>query len=306
MRKFLVIALLILCCSAAFAQPDALHSFELTGGAGWSNIGYKIADMRQTGAVGGMLHAGYNIHLTRWMSLGIGVDVESDGAVTRGDLFRSWTDVTDTDGERYEHRLQLNDWSERGRVWLLQIPVALQFIVPAQKVSFSVQVGAKWGTKIGGSVNTNGTTVHTGYYEPWHLTLSDMETYGFYSARYKQKQPFPASVNSTWHVFGKLGILTPLTSKLYFTAHIYADYSLTDLLKNVSSEKPLGVRNDKEGMEYVHYFMPEYTSLLDTEAADLGNSKLLNVGLEIGLRYVIVTRKRSAHSRKYPCRCLMD
>ncbi len=305
MRKLLLAISIALCSLALKAQPDALHSIEIAGGAGWSNIDYKLTEMRQQGDIGGIMHLGYNVHATSWLSFGIGVDMEADGANATGSISNKWTGVTDTDGEKYDHQLLMSNWRERQHMWLLQIPVAIQFIVPSDKASFSIQLGAKWGTKIAGSARTKGMTTHSGYYEPWHLTLNDMEPFGFYTTEYSDRQKLTTATNNTWHVFGKVGVIVPLSQKLYFTAHLYADYSLTDLLKQPDSTKPIGVKNDKEGMETIHYFMPEYTSILDTDIADLKTSKLLNVGLEIGLRYVLKTRKHS-HKKKYPCRCVMN
>ena len=303
MHRLLFTALLSLISLGALAQPDALHSVEIAGGAGWSNIDYRLSNMHQPGDIGGLIHLGYNIHPTRWLSFGIGVDIECDGANAIGNLANSWEDVTDSDGENYKHWLQLNNWHERQDVWLLQIPLVIQFIVPADKASFSIQMGAKWGTRIGGWVHTNGITTHTGYYEPWHLTLSDMQTYGFYTTTFRDRHRLTTETNYTWHLFGKVGVIVPLTGRLYLTAHLYADYSLTDLMKQPESTRELGVRNDREDMETIHYFMPEYSSILDTDYADLSSSKTLNVGLEVGLRYVLKTTNRS-HKKRYPCRCV--
>ncbi|MBR1563721.1 MAG: hypothetical protein IJ650_00085 [Paludibacteraceae bacterium] len=306
MRKYLL-CLLLFCYSLVYAQSNALHSFDVTGGVGWSNIGYKLTELQQTGNIGALFHVGYNFHPVSWMSLGVGLDFECDGAMARGNLMRTWNSVTDTDGENYDHSLQLVNWKERQQLCLLQIPVALQFIVPTEKVSVLIQVGAKYAVKIGANVNTNGTTLHTGYYAPWHLTLQDMEQYGFYTADFRSKNQLKTATDGTWHIFAKAGVAVPMTSKLYFIANLYADYSLTNIFKTVDSPAAIGVRNDKEGMQNIHYFMPDYTSVLDTDIANLKNSKLLNVGLELGIRYVLKTTKHShSHSKKYPCRCLMD
>ena len=306
MRKIALIAVLLIVWTFGAAEPARQkggHAFEATVGAGYASLGYNVNDITPdihtttVGFYGLQAHIGYNWFFSKYLGVAVGVDAHHYGQKTTLSGTLVWKGVTDTDGERYEHRLRLDKWNEQQDCWTVEIPLSLVFAFPIpDKCSITAQIGGKFGLPLSATYNGYGTLIHTGYYEPWNLVLSDKPNHGFYTERdFKPKGQFRNK--NYWTVFAKAGVTLPLAEHLDLLVQLYANYALTSLADEGQNEV-LGFRNDRPGQEQNHYFMSNYTDLHNTPVIT-DRFKPWDIGLEIGIRYTI-----SSHKHQYPCRCL--
>lgn len=307
MRKTLLIialaAVLPIWCAPYHSKG---HSFELTIGGGYSSLGYnakKVTDNLVPSSSGSYAlgaHIGYNWFFTEYVGLGIGVDAQRYGHSTSLNGTLTWQGVTDTDGELYDHRLALNSWKENQQYWNVEIPLSLVFSFPIrEKVYITAQIGAKYCMPISGSYSGAGVLTHSGYYQPWNLTLEDKPNHGFYTeSDFHPKGNMPS--RHYWSIFAKLGVAIPIADQLDLLIQANINGAITPCVKE-GEQQLIGFRNDRAGQEQTHYFMNDYTALYNTEFTN-GAIKPFSAGLEIGIRYTIRSNKR----RSYPCRCLRD
>ncbi|MBR1427089.1 MAG: hypothetical protein IJ581_06515 [Paludibacteraceae bacterium] len=309
MRKthlaFIVPLLLLSFCSTLHAQrPTGRTSvIEVSAGGGWSSLGYSLTSpqasllARQGGSYGYTGHIGYALFFNDYIGIGIGADISRDGATAQLDGERTWEGVTDTDGERYDHHLLLDRWRDRQEVTYLEIPLAVYLTIPTQsRASVSFALGARYGIPVSSGSSFGGTTTHYGTYDPWGiLTLRDMPNHGFYTERnFSGTNALP--VRHVISAFIKAGTEIRLSDHVGLTAHIYANYGITNALDNQEQRTELGWQNDRSGMQRAHYFMAPYSSILHTDLVG-ESSHLISIGAEIGLRF------RIPHTHPYDCKC---
>ena len=308
MRKILLISVLALTLPlwAADGYHSRGHAFEVTVGGGYSSLGYKVNNVAERltsetfGSYSVQAHIGYSWFFIEYMGISAGVDVQHYGQSNSLNGLLSWNGVTDTDGERYEHRLGINDWSERQDYWNLEVPVSLVFSIPVKDVVYiTAQVGGKFGLPFVGTYTGGGDLTHSGYYEPWDLTLTNKPNHGFYSeGNFEPKGDIQKK--NYWSIFAKAGVALPLIEHLDLLMQVYFNYALTEIADD-GQYGLVGFRNDRPGQEEAHYFMTNYIDMRNTGVISQP-AKPWSVGLEVGIRYTIPTKKKAKH----PCHCMDD
>lgn len=311
-RALLLTISLMLVIGQASADPKRIghsrnSSIEMGVQFGTGGFGYKLPknsglEAKNIASLSWQIHTGYNYFFLENMGVGIGLDVSSFAQTSRLNGTLSYLDVTDTDGERYTHRLDLDDWTERQNAYFVEIPLGLKFCGGGPNVYFIAELGAKVGFNVAASYKgIKGTTTHYGVYPMWGtelepLVLRDMDPHGFYTATdYHPQGKFDPNWKLSASVYGKIGMAVPVAEYLDMTFQVCAQYSLTDSYK-AGGENELGFLNDRKGQEEAHYFLPEYSSILGTKYTS-GACRPWSVGLEIGLRYTF-----PAKAPCYPCR----
>lgn len=277
-------------------------AFEIGIGAGYGTLGAKSGEampgtqVNTPGSWSMSAHAGYSFFFCDYVGIGVGADVTRHGQRIGIDGEQVWRGVIDTDGERYDHHMILNGWSEAQETWYIEIPVSLKANIPAGRVYIMLEAGGKYGLPISTKYSGSGTTTHYGYYEPWDLTLRDMPDHGYYTEEGFRPTGEIEGLKNRWSVFGKVGVGIPLNDWLDLTAQLYGQYALT-AIGTAGGEENLGFRNDRPGQAEAHYFMSDYTSALHTQMVK-GDMKPWNIGVEIGLRFVIPHRQKEC----WPCK----
>lgn len=243
------------------------------------------------------VHIGYAVQFHRNVGLGLGVDLARYGTGTRITGDRYWMGVTDTEGEVYNHRMHIYSLRDQMQQIYLNIPLSLRLIVPLRGVSLEGQIGGKLGVPLWTSFAYQGDVEHFGQYPQWgEMELSQVPNHGFYRTnKIAGANILPNQL--TVFVFGKLGVVVPLTKILELTAHVGVDYGVWSTeMGNRAPETgngELGCNNDKDP---AHKFMPAYSGIMNTNICD-GKMHPLAVNGEIGLRL------KFAHKRKYACKC---
>lgn len=307
-RILLIILLLIgqnLYVSAAPKQKGVAFDFGI--GAGYSTLGYKtqstdLLKTHATGSWGMRANIGVNYFFNNYIGLGVGFSFTryGGGMSLNGKLL--WEGVTDTDGERYNHHLQLNNWREIQQQLFLAPNLTLQAAIPAGRARVLIRLGAEYAMCFQSSFDGYGKLTHTGYYPFGNLTLHDLEKYGFYTTnRFHPTGELPTDVQQV-SLIGAIGVGIPVAKNTEFTIAVEAAYAVWSSNKTpAGGENAIGFHENStalNGGQDPHYFIPDYVSLTTTSLTQ-GGMHPLYVGLQIGVRYTLPLRKR------YPCMCLM-
>ena len=97
---------------AAWARTYSV--VELSAGAGWSTLGYKLSspistlDVAHKGSWAFVAHGEYILMFNNYIGLGMGLDLSHLGDRTSINGQMQWNDVIDTDGEGYNHHLTIS------------------------------------------------------------------------------------------------------------------------------------------------------------------------------------------------------
>lgn len=280
------------------AMMRAGSVIELSIDGGYSTTLYKVDNGKKVGGIGYGADLGYAYFFHKNVGIGLGVGFRhfAGGAKIDGEL--TYPKVIDTDKEPYDHHTYYNNWREKQDLYYVEIPVSLQFYIPANKVHVWLALGAKYNVAVSGRTAAGGDLTHRGYYEKWDLML-DIADHGFYeTSDFKPSQSLKPK--NTVSLFTRIDLGIPLTQQLDFIIGFNANYCLMPAFA-LDGRESLGFRNDVPEWSQAHYFMSDYSSLLNTNIIS-GKANPLSVGLEIGLKYTF----RSHKHKRYECRCVTD
>jgi len=300
---YLILLFFTLFCSHAWAGGYAV--IEVGGGGGLSNMGYQTQTfdqsdlrIRSLSSYTYTAHVGLTYMIRPFIGISAGANFTRMGGGIGLEGAMRWNDVADTENERYNHIAQLNAWTEKQQLTLVEIPLSLCFGAGInQPVEFTGEVGVKIGLPLSGSSQLSGEVTHVGDYGlPWGMTLNQVRNHGFYTAAFAGEPAIKTQM--TYSLFLKAGIQVPLEQQkvVWFYSVVYGAYSLTNALQ--TGEAELGFANDDKGQESAHTFMAAYTSAIDTKY--IKSVHPIQAGLEIGLRFFLYPVD------KYKCHCVND
>ena len=301
MRNQILIIYLLLGLSLPLTAQT--HSaLEISVGGGWSTLGYKVqphqADVKGTnkGSWGAQAHVGYALFFTPNVGLGVGANFSHYGANASLSGIAQWNDVTDTEGERYNHLTIIHSLNDKQDVYLVEIPITLYLSFPiTDRLHVNLEAGAKYGIPILKNASFHADVEHQGNYGIWGLNIYDVPNHGFYRER-DFNNTYSIAVKDQLSVFLKLGLAYDINRKMQFFANIYGDYGFKNIVTAGNTE--LGFKNDRAGMASAHSFMPDYNGIIATNNIS-SKSHPLQIGLEVGLRFIF------PHKRVYSCRCML-
>lgn len=280
--------------TAATLSARTSSFFELSAGGGWSSMGYQMENAsqpglsaRQNGSYGFNAHVGYGFQFNRFIGVGIGADLSRYGSKATLSGNAVWQGVTDTDGELYNHTTIVSEWKDEQELYMVEVPLALYLRFPvATDVRLFAEVGAKLGLPIMSKGSYSGNLQHSGFYEPWVLTLSDVPSHGFYSSTMQSNYDLRTN-KMTVAGFVKVGVETPVDQQrlVWFFGAIYGTMHF---MPAVTSDHtlPLGWHNDTDNADQLaaHAFMNDYYPVYMTDITR-ANVNPLAVGAEIGIRF---------------------
>lgn len=317
-RFLFAIVGVLLSLSMSAQNPSKGISFDVQVGAGYSTLGYKVnaQDVLPASTVGSYglnAHIGINYFFSRYVGISMGADVARYGSQMRLGGTLAYPDVTDTDGERYTHSLTIHSWCEQQQQIYLAPQLLLQATAPVGMARLSFALGVEYGFCLRSFYSAKGDLEHTGFYEPWNLTLHDVPSHGFYRGDNLRPRGLFAADMQQLSLVARAGVLIPLARRLDLSVHALFKYSVLGgrslngqnaAFGEAGGELPLGFREEPGSVSQevydAHAFMPAYSPLVST-ALTSGAYKPLLVGLEIGIRYTIPFGRK-----KYPCRCVVD
>jgi len=306
MRKIIIFGCLMLC--RLMVQADTYSMLEISGGGGWSTMTYNLTGNTSTtqtsfsipGSYNFTVHAAYGFFFNRYVGLGLGVDLSRYGGAAAISGNMRWNDVTDSDGEKYNHLLTINRWQDKQEIYYLEVPLTLYIAFPlAHHLDFSAEIGVKYAYPFLSKAVYAGEVEHQGEYPQWGMTIKDMPNHGFETKHLEGTGSFIPQQN--FIAFAKVGVEFPIAKRIAFFTHVYATCGFKKALKAEAEEHELGFREDTDAAAALMPFMSTYTPLINTQMAK-GSFLPVSVGLEVGLRFFFPHTQRSHH----PCRCLDD
>ncbi len=309
MKKSLLLIVLTGIAISAFARLTSVVEFSV--GGGWSSLGYKLntnaqpmLTAKQPGSYGLTAHVGYGLMFNEYVGLGIGADISRYGSDTKLLGALQWKGVSDTEGEIYDHVTDIHGkWKDNQQMYAVEIPLTFYFRAPfgGGDVAFSGEVGAKIAIPVWSNATYGGSLTHTAFYDPWLLTLKNVQGHGFYDSEMNGSYTFNPRMTAA--AFVKLGVEMALDDRerVWFLAHVYGNYHFMPAFDLTENPVGLGFCNDTDNpaLRDAHYFMNDYNGILATDMLS-GKPNPLSIGIEIGIRIKI------PHHPKEPCHCVTD
>jgi len=268
------------------------HYLQAFLGAGYSQVGYQSDGGKDKGGVGGLaqLQYAYFFHENWGVTVGAGFELYTSTGVINHQY--EWNDQTDSEGERYTHRSEARNWTEKQMVGMVNIPVGIQCQYPVSNQNLKIYAGA--GVKVGIPVLTSqkltsGELQHTGYYDKWNLTLDEHvgnlgNQRDFYT---QQHDEFPIDKQFSTKtvaigVMANLGVAIPVAEQIDLMVGAYFDYTVNNIQPN--DPKPIGWHqpNYPEDKPYrEHRFMESYSGMVAASAA----LRPWEVGVTVGVQW---------------------
>ena len=270
--------------------PTSYYTLLLRGGYGKSDYGLENGTIKGSIAYGAEFEYAFFFHKN--VGIGIGTDFQCIGSTGILNTSLFWNDVIDTDGERYNHQLNLYDWRERQTAFYLEFPVTLQTQFRfSPSCGLLLKAGAAYALMLTQKTSAYGTIEHLGNYDRWYLML-DIPEYGFYIEKdFKPKYNFN-NVHSYTLIFSA-DMCFATRSNIEFLCGLYAGLNIRNLK---TQHSPLGFRNDREGSAVFHYFMNDYSTILNTDYVK-NTMYSYSIQLQLGIRF------SQNHYRKHKCNC---
>ncbi len=262
-------------------------------GAGVSDLLYAVEGGTQTFLPSLTANIGYTYFFIPCMGIGTGAHVSQYGSIATlngeyGDAF--WNGVTDSDGEKYDHRVRMNKWRERQLTYMVEIPLALHFQQNwGYKTGMYAQIGAKFGLPIYSDYKVmDGSMRHIGEYvyttnDVLGVT-EDLHEFGFEDNRGQNGNitGLPTKTNNQFRynisAFFEIGALFQVSKRVDLFLGIYANYGFTDIdpykgtigTYEGAPKGDIGFKND------LHPFMNDYQGILATKQV---SGKGINSGI---------------------------
>jgi hypothetical protein len=179
-------ARLIYCCLAlmAFNSPASaqINEFNVSAAAGISGFKYSINGGKSRLQPGYQVTFGYTYFIND--SWGIGTGLELGYYQTKAELTGDkviTTNMVDTEGEGFEHRLRVQGYQEKQKMVALSIPLLVQYQTAEQKsIQWYVKGGFKISIPLRASYKASADEVQaSGYYPNVNLEITDLPVHGF-------------------------------------------------------------------------------------------------------------------------------
>lgn len=260
-------------------------------GAGYGGIDYRLTDGKNIGFVSGLGQIGYAYFFTPEWGIGAGVDFANYASTGTSNRLLEWQGVTDSDGERYTHRAQLNDWKERQKLLAVGIPITAQYQHwwktngknGDDKIGLFADLGVRVAFPFASTYAVkSGAVNHTGWYEPWQLELDHMHDF---DEQQSAKQSGKFSTNLTVAALCDVGVLFPIKKHLDLMLGLYFSYSLNSC--HEASSEPLGFYDAAENR---YDFMNAYAGLPNSTQID--GMRPYAVGVKVGLHWHYVKKEK--------------
>lgn len=254
-----------------------------------SDKGHYVQAMVGGGYCGATLQAQYAYFFHENWGVYGGVGFSGTASFQRAKN-KTFDGVLDSDGERYDHTVEVHNWKDRYTTYTVDIPLGVQF---QYRLSDKLGLYAGLGAKIGFPVmnvwrSVGGEAVHNGYYAystHAHIAGGDFEDRDFYTLLAKetefgktaQKYKTPAVAAM---VTADFGFAFPVSKQVDLLTGVYAQITCND--QRTVKDASMGW-SASEG-KYSHPFMAyPAQGIASTEQ---GKALLpYQVGVKVGIRW---------------------
>lgn len=270
--------------------PTSYYTLLLRGGYGKGDYGLENGTIKGSIAYGAEFEYAFFFHKN--VGIGIGTDFQCIGSTGILNTSLFWNDVIDTDGEIYNHQVNLSDWKEAQKAFYLEFPITLQTQFNFSKsLGLLLKAGAAYSLMLKQKTSAEGTIEHLGIYDRWNLLL-DIPEYGFYTEKkFNPKQTSSYAHSCTLMFSADMCFAT--FANIDFLCGIFAGLNIRKLK---TEHLPIGFRNDREGNAVFHYFMNDYSTILNTDYVK-NTMYSYTIQLQLSVRF------SQSHQGKHKCNC---
>lgn len=235
---------------------------------------------------------GYTYYFLPWMGISTGVHFTTYGSMAQLDGQMNFNNAVDDLGTAYQHRTSFSNWREQQQLYLIEVPLQLQFKYKPDKIGMYASVGAKLGLPVYSSYRqTSGVLYHSAYYSQWDLLLENLSGH-FDASPYRENRTGKLTGIQTLNAVGiaELGMLFQVHPRVDLSLGFYGQYVFNDLSTLPADQRPdLGFR-DVTGYD----FMQPYQGVMATNT--VSSIHPWEAGVKLGLN--IYVGKNKAQRRR--------
>ncbi|WP_424492929.1 outer membrane beta-barrel protein [Salinimicrobium sp. GXAS 041] len=263
--KVLMLAIVVISAGKSYGQSRNELSFHLKGP--FSSLSYEHEQDEQN--MGNGLGAGvnYSRYLNENWSLSTGAEVQSFQGSANYNSINDAYQATDIEGEEFEFRYSLQNFSEEQAAYYLNIPLKIQYETTGQ-IRFFAAGGAKVGFNLKSEYESEASSIVTsGYYQQYDAELSAPEFMGFGEFEGIDNSKKSLDLKTSYMINLETGVKFLLQDDRAFYMGLFVDYGFNDLMEKNSlqnlisyntedptsfpSNSVLNSTNKTEGKEYI-------------------------------------------------------
>lgn len=228
-NKSLAAICFLLAANAVKAQQQ---EFSIALGGGIQGIHYSLQHGDASLKPGFQLGFGYMKNLrTRW-GVRTGVEAgfyQSKATLNPNSQFTS--NETDSENSAFEYRIRANGYREEQKVWVVSIPLMLQFHPAFNTNGFYAQLGIRLGIPVSKKYAASADQlVATGYYPDFNVEITDLPVHGF-GTQNGWKGQGEYELKPDWSAAAEAGWKFKLSANNSLYAGLYIDYGLNNIKK---------------------------------------------------------------------------
>ena len=208
----------------------AQHEISINAGGGLSTLSYSPAFGSRKNGFGGQAGFGYSYFFLPRLGFTSGMEFAPYSARFTGDSFSVSSDAVDASGDAFELRSFMTGLKEKHSASMLQIPLMLQYRIPAGKQQYFVAAGGKAGIPVGGKYSVEaGTVKNTAYYEEenYEYELQEFIGLGEFADRAGKGN---LKLSPVFLISMETGMKRKLNEKWALLAGVYFDCGLNTVL----------------------------------------------------------------------------
>jgi len=236
--KITAIAILSLTVSKGFATECGKHEFSVHAGGGLSGLNYNVTFGEQRLGLGGHFGLGYHFFFSQHWAIGTGLELGFYRSKFDMDNLSFSFMTTDMQGVEFEFRSIVNNFEEKQRAMLLQIPLMLQFQTgdSNSRHRFFAAAGGKIGIPIRGRYSNTLPFDNAGYFA-FENALYNTQTFMGFGQFPSRRQEDNLNFKTAFFLSAEAGVKWRLNDGRSLYTGLYLDYGLNNIV-NVPSTRP--------------------------------------------------------------------
>jgi len=278
MKKIIKLTTTVICSmlmckgfSTKFPPECSRHEFSVYAGGGLSSLNYDVTFGEQRQNLGGHFGLGYHFFLSSNWAIGTGLEFGLYRANFEMNNLNFSFLTTDFEGVEFEFRSIINNFEERQRALLLQIPLMLHFQTGNfyARQRFFMSAGGKIGIPIRGRYSNTLPFNNVGYF-PFENALYDTQTFMGFGHFPNRNHEQNLNLRTTFSLSAEAGMKWRLNDRNSLYIGLYVDYGLTNILRNQSQNPELLEFNTSEKMALA------VNSIVHSQFTEIGSNTTQN------------------------------
>ncbi|MCL2412640.1 MAG: OmpA family protein [Bacteroidales bacterium] len=242
-RSFITIAItaiLSMLVSKGVSAECSKHEFSVHAGGGLSSLNYNVTFGEQNLRLGGHFGLGYHFFFLPNWAIGTGIELGFYRSKFHMDNLNLSFMTTDIQGVEFEFRSIINNFEEKQRAMLLQIPLMLKFQTgdSSGRHRFFAAAGGKIGIPIRGRYSNTLPFDNAGYFA-FENALYNTQTFMGFGQFPNRRQESHLNFKTAFFLSAEAGVKWRLSDGRWLYTGLYLDYGLNNILKAPSPRPTL-------------------------------------------------------------------